>query len=857
MKKDVFETPMMKQYMEIKSQYEDCLLFFRLGDFYEFFLEDAKVGAQVLNITLTARSRGKDGEIPMAGVPYHAVDSYLSKLVKAGYKVAICEQVGVAGQGDLVDREVVRVITPGTLMDEKVLEKKENNYVLAIDFDSNHIGLAFADISTGYFHASQFDVRDMESVLADQISRFRPAESILNDANYNNAKLLKTLSSFKNLNIYPFSNWSSYTNDASDILKTHFKLKTLDNFNLTGKKMAQSASAALLGYLKENQKDKIYHIKKIQYQSSKEHVELGRSTIFNLELFSTIREGDKYGSLIHVLDQTNTAMGGRMLKQWLLKPLINKSEIERRLDAVEELLTNRKQRKKYLTILDEISDIERLLSRIAVGTGNARDLVNLNDSIKQMLILCNNMKSLKAPLLLALKDQLSADLQNIVDLIQTHIVPQPPYELKQGGLIKADVSAQLDELRERISGSQQWLAELEEVEKESTGISSLKVSYNKVFGYYIEVTKANLHLVPERYVRKQTLVNAERFITQKLKEEEERVLAAESKIHDLEYEIFLEVVEKVLDNIVLLQDCANAVAQIDSLISFAEIAQQNNYCRPKIVDSGEVEIKDGRHPVVERLLSDRQFVPNDLTLNHKDHQLIILTGPNMAGKSVYIRQTALIILLAHVGSFVPAKSAKISLVDKIFVRSGASDFITSGLSTFMVEMVETAQILNNATEKSLIILDEIGRGTTTYDGVSIAWAVVEYLVSIKPIFAKTLFATHYHELQALESEHEHIKNYQVAVEENKTGPVFLHKVVPGGASHSYGVAVADLAGVPDSVTSRAKEILSKLENRTIETKKKTSNSENRLKAKLKKIKIDELTPIEALNKLSDLINDVE
>ena len=836
----VFETPMMQQYMHIKAQYPDCLLFFRLGDFYEFFMDDAKVGSRILDITLTSRHRGKDGAIPMAGVPYHAVDSYLSKLVKAGYKVAICEQVSEPGQGDIVEREVVRVVTPGTLLDERVLDKKENNYVMALSFNKTTLGLAFADISTGHFFTSEFDLGDIERVLVDQISKYRPAECILNDILYNNSNLLKTLTSFKNLNIFPFTNWQIYSSDPKKTLAGHFNLKTLDIFNLADRVMAQNVSAALLGYLKENQKSKMHHIKKIVYQSSNDHVELSRATIFNLELFSTIREGEKYGSLIYVLDKTQTSMGGRMLKQWLLKPLVDENAINFRLDCVTDFLSQRKLRKVVREHLESVFDIERILSRLSVGLGNARDLISLKDSLREILAVKNIVSASKSAVVTKLHEPILDDLSSLVILIEDSIVALPSYDVKKGGLIKEGVLKELDDLRAMISGSQRWLAELEEVEKNDTGIASLKVSYNKVFGYYIEVTKSNLHLVPDRYVRKQTLVNAERFITQKLKEEEEKVLAAESKINDLEYDIFVELTNKVLANIVELQTAADAIAQIDCLSTFAELAEQENYCRPQILETGELDIKDGRHPVVEKLLSDSQFVPNDTILNHKDHQLLILTGPNMAGKSVYIRQTALIVLLAHVGCYVPATSAAISKVDKIFVRSGASDFITSGLSTFMVEMVETAQILNNATSKSLIILDEIGRGTTTYDGVSIAWAVAEYLVSTQQPFAKTLFATHYHELQALEHNFAQIKNYQVIVEQGPQGPIFLHKVVSGGASHSYGVAVAQMAGIPKAVTERATELLASLEN----------------KKKIKLEKVPKLTPhksspIDDLNKIAE------
>ncbi|MFZ5424577.1 MAG: DNA mismatch repair protein MutS [Patescibacteria group bacterium] len=851
-----FETPMMVQYKEIKDAYPDCLLFFRLGDFYELFLDDAKVGANVLGITLTSRSRGKDGRIPMAGVPYHAVNSYLSKLVKAGHKVAICEQVGDTKGPDLVKREVVRVVTPGTLIDQNSLDKSKNNYVAALCIANNTMGLSFADVSTGHFHSFEETTNEIQNVLLDHFSKYTPAEILLNDATYNDSKTLKLLTEL-GISIYNYASWSNYSSKPEKHLLTHFNLTTLASFGMGNTPLATETASVLLGYLKETQKDKVSHINKINFSPASDYVELGRSTIFNLELFSTIREGEKYGSLIGVLDETLTPMGARLLRKWIARPLTNISSISARQNSVSEFLENRQLRNNLLGVLKEINDIERILSKISVGLGNARDLVNLKDSLIAVLEVKQVLNLAKSSLNMKLKGSIDSNLQKLVDKIHITIVDEPPIELKQGNLIKPGVSSKLDDLKRGIKTSQEWISSLEEKEKERTGISTLKVGYNKIFGYYIEISKSNLHLVPESYVRKQTLVSAERFITQRLKEEEEQVLAAEDKINDLEYEIFSSVVDNVLNALPAIQVAAEAVAELDCLVNFAVLAKNYNYCKPNISTSGNIKIINGRHPVVERLLREVPFVPNDVNLNHEDHQLILITGPNMAGKSVYIRQVGLITLMAQMGSFVPADSAEISVVDKIFVRSGASDFITSGLSTFMVEMVETAHILNNSTKNSLILLDEIGRGTTTYDGVSIAWAVAEYLVKNQQPFAKTMFATHYHELQDLAKESSLVKNYQVLAKEESGKPIFLHKVAPGGASHSYGVAVAQLAGIPDVVTTRALEILSTLQGKSFEDwlhedSIATDNVSNELTAKLSSIDVNTLTPIEALLKLKEL-----
>lgn len=808
-----FTTPMMKQYMRIKEQYQDCLMFFRMGDFYELFLEDAHIGAKILDITLTSRAKGRDGRVPMAGVPYHSVDTYLSKLVKAGHKVAICDQLSPPDKNGIVERDVIRVVTPGTVLDEKSLEQKENNYIISLTCDTKHIGISCADISTGQFHTAQFPSCNPEQIIIDELSRLTPSECILNETQYNDPWFLKILKSQRNLNIFLFPNWDMYAQDAHNFLKKHFGITSLMSFGIKDKPHALTSSAALLGYLKETQKDNIHHITHIRTYDPSDHMNLDRSTMVNLELFSTLRDHERKGSLISVLDKTETAMGGRLLRTWIRKPLTNKSDIQQRLDAVEELLSKTIQRNDIQQKLHHMTDIERALSRLSVGVGNARDLVQMKHTLRLISDIKTHISSFSSPLLKHLHSHISDEIQQVIDYIETTITDEPPLELKQGNLIKPGVDPELDRLKNKITKGKNWLGDMEKQERKRTGISSLKVGFNNVFGYYIEVSKANTHLVPHDYMRKQTLVNGERYITPELKEQEDVILSARDTSYDIEYRIFCSTLEKVLAYTPYIQNAAEAIATLDCLFSFALLAEEHQYTKPEInAFSREkgIDIEYGRHPVVEQMSEDSQFVPNNTTLDQKKNQLLIITGPNMAGKSVYIRQVALIVLMAQIGCYVPAQKACISLVDRIFVRSGASDMITSGLSTFMVEMVETAHILRHATEKSLIIMDEIGRGTSTYDGISIAWAIAEYLV--KQIKAKTLFATHYHELQNLEQKaSNHISNYHMGVQNEKGNPVFLYTLLPGGSSHSHGVAVAQLAGVPAAVITRAKEILDEME----------------------------------------------
>ena len=895
---------MMKQYVRIKKEYQGCLLLYRMGDFYELFLEDASIGSRVLNITLTSRAKGKDGRIPMAGVPYHALDNYLPKLVKAGYKVAICEQMSLPNKYGIIEREVVRIVTPGTVLDEKALGKKENNYIISLAFKEKLFAITVADISTGYFATQEVLTDDINQTLADELSRIHPKECILPEKLYNDPQLLRIVKAEKNINISPFHEWDTYAHDAGKVLKRHFGVATLASFDIQDKKLAQQTAAALLGYLQQTQKGPVKHIKKITNISSNQAVALDRSTILNLELFSTIREHDAKGTLLSVLDQTITPMGGRLLKQWIVKPLVAKEEIEKRHDAVQAFLSARTKRGLLRENIQGVSDIERILSRLSVGLGNARDLINLKESLKVILevkkelgdidaeIVREIMENIKTKSNVILAELSSADavprisqkndaptlaildaarmtenntIEDIISLIETNIAPEPPISLREGRLIQTGVNAKLDKLRKIVGGSRDWILELERKERETTGIASLKVRFNQVFGFYIEVSKANLHLVPSAYMRKQTLVNAERFITPELKEQEEIVLSAEQTINEIEYNIFQDVLKKVLEEVATIQAAAQSIAVLDCLLNFAHIAEKQNYIRPKILYSGEMRIKGGRHPVVETLLEEKQFVPNDVTLDNTNQQLLLITGPNMAGKSVLMRQVALIILMSQMGSFVPADQAHISLVDRIFVRSGASDVITSGLSTFMVEMVETAHILHHATHNSLIIMDEIGRGTSTYDGISIAWAVAEYLVSNKKS-PKTLFATHYHELQKLEEKYpKQIKNYHMAVAHDPQAdePIFLHTLMPEPASHSFGIAVAKLAGIPEEVITRAKELLEEFEStrKNVSDSGRGQNDEKNLQIslanrilhkELENLDIHHMTPIEALNKLSEL-----
>lgn len=855
-----FSTPLMQQYWQVKQQYADCLVFFRMGDFYELFLEDAEIGAEVLKITLTSRPEGRDGRVPMAGVPHHAVDNYLAKLVQAGHKVAICEQLTPPNSKGIIKREVVRVVTPGTQLDESALENKSHNYIVAINLNDHYVALTAADLSTGDFITQQLEITNLDQQIIDLLNRWQPTECLLPPNLYENSEIITLLKSLPYLNIYQFNDWNKYRSQSKAILTKHFQLQTLDSLGLVDCPLAIETAAVLLTYLQQTQHSSVAHLNRLKLANQTDYLTLDRSTVINLELFTTIRDHTAQGSLLYSLDQTITAMGGRLLKDWLIQPLTNASQIKQRHQAVAELKVDNHFLNDLRLRFKSINDIERALSRLSVGLGNARDLVNLKVSLHQILELKNLLANSQSTLIKHLDQQISPKLQKIINLIDTTILDEPAINTKEGNLIKPQINTQLDELRKTINTSQDWLIQLETSERQKTGISSLKIRFNQVFGFYIEVSKSNLSSVPDHYHRQQTLVNAERFITPELKHHEQIILGAEQQINQLEFEIYQQTLSEVLKQTRLIQQAALSVAILDCIANFATLAIERHYVQPEIVNDNSIQINAGRHPVVEQLIGQTNFVPNQLQLGGNQPQIMLLTGPNMAGKSVYIRQIALITLMNQIGCFVPAADAKLPIVDRIFVRSGASDVITSNLSTFMVEMVETANILHQSSPNSLIILDEIGRGTSTYDGLSIAWSVIEHLINHFQPSPLTLFATHYHELQDLESQFpESIINYQMSVDNSSGQPVFLHSLVAGGASHSFGVAVARLAGLPKSVIDRADQLLAELEQKTtaVTTQNQTDLTQQEIADQLIRREILNLdlhrcTPIEALNKLAEL-----
>jgi len=795
-------TPMLKQYREIKDQHQDCILFFRLGDFYEMFGHDALEACKILNITLTARGKGTPNEVPMCGIPYHAADGYIAKLTKAGKKVAICEQLTDPALPGIVERDVIRIITPGTTLDNNILENKRNNYLVSLVNKDNFWGLAFVDLTTGEFKLAEIRKPDD---LINELGRIMPSEIIITPDLNEDLSLVTKLKNLSSLNIF----YPAIFNPASETLLEHFKVKSLQSFGIEKSLIGIEAAGNLVNYLKDTQKTSLEHINKISLYNISDYMILDEATIRNLELLYTYQFFEQKGSLISILDQTQTGMGGRLLRNWLLHPLINVEKIQARLDSVEEFYKNLDLRESLKQELKNMSDIERLIGRLGCKRANARDLVNLKNSLQQIPQIKTIIKNCESRLLKDSNKYLD-EHKEVVDLIQKSISEDPPLIITDGGMIADGYNADLDELRKISTSGKNWLKDLQTKEIQRSGISTLKVKFNKIFGYYIEVTNSNLNQVPTDYTRKQTLVNAERFVTPELKEYEQKVLGAQEKIIEIEQRLFWEIRDQVAKYFEAIQQTAQILAQLDVLLNFANIALLNNYVKPEINDGGEIIIKNGRHPVIEKMLIEESYVPNDGLFNHEDHQLILLTGPNMSGKSSYLRQTALIILLAQIGCFVPAESAKIGIVDRIFTRVGASDNLIHGQSTFMVEMQEAANILNNATSKSFIVLDELGRGTSTFDGVSIAWAIVEFIY--KNIKAKTLFATHYHELIDLVAKLDKAKNYCVTVKETETGVIFLRKVIPGGIDRSYGIEVAKLAGLPKALTDRAYEILAELES---------------------------------------------
>ncbi|MCP4650443.1 MAG: DNA mismatch repair protein MutS [PVC group bacterium] len=859
MNKDL--TPMMNQYLQIKRNYPDAILFFRLGDFYEMFFDDAKVASSILGLTLTGRGSDKTNRVPMCGIPYHAAENYINRLIKSEQKVAICEQVEdpKATKG-IVKREIVRVVTPGTVLGQSVLSSSHNNYVVSVYFAGpDDYGLSVADLSTGEFKITQLN--SVQAMLSE-LTRLYPAELLLPAQLKNNHKLIASIKQRMDVAITEMEDWKFEFSQAYDKLKAHFKTHNLSGFGCENMPSAVSAAGGALRYLEETQKTDLVHINKLTTYSLNTFMTLDSVAQRNLELIRTMR-GEKKGTLLNVLNFTQVPMGNRLIVQWMQQPLVDVMKINRRLDAVEELYNNQLLRNQLQEALKNIVDIERLLGRISVGIANARDIMSLNQSLKIIPQLQELLKSISAELLIDIKEGMVAQ-ESLVELIDLAIRTDSPVSVREGGMINPGFNEELDELLGIAKGGKDWLANLQKQEIERTGISSLKIKYNRVFGYYIEITKANLHLVPEDYMRKQTLVNAERFITPALKEQEEKILSAQEKIFELEYELFLKIRQAILDELVQIQTNANLIAILDVLNSFSEAAARNKYTRPELSDDNILKIKNGRHPVLEQLLSSGEFIPNDTALDNTQEQILIITGPNMAGKSTYIRQVALIVLMAQMGSFVPAESAEIGVVDRVFTRVGAADDITAGMSTFMMEMSETANILNNATPRSLIILDEIGRGTSTFDGLSIAWATAEYLHKKGGSKPKTLFATHYHELAELELTCNGVKNYNVAVREWNNEVTFLYKLVKGSADHSYGIHVGRLAGLPQEVISRAREILSNLEINSVSSngipslvKSDSSDKEiqqdlftkkeNYLLKEIQATDINKLTPMEALN----------
>ena len=859
-------SPMMQKYLETKEQYKDCILFYRLGDFYEMFFDDATLVSRELEITLTGKDCGLEERAPMAGVPYHAADGYIAKLVNKGHKVAICEQLESPKMTKgIVKRGVIKVVTPGTIVESNMLEERKNNYIMSIFKTGLYFGIAISDISTGEFYAAQIKEENNFSLLLDEISRFSPSEIVVNYM-MNNSKeeISKIQTRFPN--IYITTCEESYFSEDYTKIEDNFTLEDTGGNNiknLTDKLLVVASINALKEYISNTQMTDLSHINKIIIYSVSKYMSLDINARRNLEITEKLRDKSKKGTLLWVLDKTSTSMGGRMLRRWLNDPLIEVNEINKRLEAVQELKNDIILRGDIIENLKKVYDIERLAGKMAYGNGTPRDMITLKNSLFKLPEIRQVLKDTKSNYLQEIYNNID-ELQDVYKLIDTAIVDEPPLNTKEGGYIKLGYDEEIDKLKLATTDGKSWLMKLELQEKEKTGIKSLKIGFNKVFGYYIEVTNTYKNMVPDTYIRKQTLTNGERYITEELKNMENQILGAEEKVTKLELEAFHKIREEISQNIKRLQITAEVVSKLDVLTSFAEVAEEMNYCMPTINKEGIIDIKEGRHPVIEKILSSGEFINNDTYLDTEENRLSIITGPNMAGKSTYMRQVALITLMAQVGSFVPATSAKIGVVDKIFTRVGASDDLSMGESTFMVEMKEVATILNEATKNSLVILDEIGRGTSTYDGLSIAWAVAEYIADKNKCGAKTLFATHYHEMTTLENEQNGIKNYSIAVKEKGENIIFLRKIVKGGTDESYGVHVANLAGVPKDVTKRANEILKSLERKSILNDKKIQKEEKKkvegqfdmfnyklaeIAHELDMININALTPIDALNTL--------
>ncbi len=858
-------SPMMQRYLETKEQYKDCILFYRLGDFYEMFFDDAVTASRELELTLTGKDCGQEERAPMCGIPHHAAEIYISRLIAKGYKVAICEQLEdpKTAKG-IVKRGVIRVVTPGTVVDSNMLEERKNNFIMSIFKSGIYFGISVCDISTGEFYSAEIKDNQNFPLVLDEIARYMPSELVINSMMSNCQEEMDKIKERFDSYITRFND-KFFTDDAE---KIRYRFNFVDSNqkeieNIADKTLAVCSINALIEYIEQTQMTTLDHINKITVYNISKYMSLDINARRNLEITEKMRDKSKKGTLLWVLDKTSTSMGGRALRRWLNDPLIDTTEINRRLESVKELKDDVILRGDVIENLKKVYDIERLAGKMAYGNANARDMITLKNSLSKLPDLKKVLSNVNSPMLKDLYENLD-ELQDIYELVDKSIVEDPPMTVKDGGIIKLGYDEEIDKLKTATTEGKNWIIQLEAEEREKTGIKNLKVGFNKVFGYFIEVTKSYLDQVPERFVRKQTLTNAERFITEDLKNLENQILGAEEKVVNLEYNAFTKIREEIAKNVKRLQKSANIVSTLDVLASFATVAEDLNYCKPEVDDSGVLDIKGGRHPVIEKMLGAGCFVENDTYLDKEENRLSIITGPNMAGKSTYMRQVALITLMAQVGSFVPATSAKIGVVDKIFTRVGASDDLSMGQSTFMVEMMEVATILKEATQNSLVILDEIGRGTSTYDGLSIAWAVAEYIADKEKCGAKTLFATHYHELTELEEKLDGVKNYNIAVKEKGEDIIFLRKILRGGTDESYGIHVARLAGVPKAVTQKADEILRGLERKNILTGKKQEKESKKavegqfdmfnyklaeIAHEIDKVNLNELTPIDALNTL--------
>ena len=864
MDKDIDKfSPMMQNYLKTKEEYKDCILFYRLGDFYEMFFDDAITASRELELTLTGKDCGQEERAPMCGIPYHAAETYVARLISKGYKVAICEQLEdpKTAKG-IVKRDVIRVVTPGTVIESNLLEEKKNNYIMAIYKNGIYFGMSVCDLSTGDFRMTQIRDTNNFAMLMDEISRYSPSEIVVNELMFNSTEeIIKIKERFETY-ISKSNGFSQNVNEIKErsriVNEDDKEIEKLDDYIL-----AITAANGLIAYLVDTQKNNLEYLNKILLYNTSKYMSLDINARRNLEITEKLRDKSKKGTLLWVLDKTSTSMGGRLLRRWLNDPLIDECHINRRLESVKELKEDIILRGDIVDSLKKVYDIERLASKISYGSANGRDLISLKNSTAQLPGIKTILSKAKSQMLKDLYGELD-ELQDIYAIIDKAIVDEPPISVKEGGLIKLGYDEEIDRLKTATTDGKNWVLKLEAEEREKTGIKGLKVGFNKVFGYFIEVTKSNLSQVPDRYIRKQTLANCERYITEDLKRLENEILGAEEKVINLEYNALVEIRDEIEKNVQRVQKSANIISILDVLASFATVAEDMNYVMPTVDNSGIIDIKDGRHPVIEKIIGGSEFVPNDTYLDKEENRLSIITGPNMAGKSTYMRQVALITLMAQCGSFVPASYAKIGVVDKIFTRVGASDDLSMGQSTFMVEMMEVATILKEATQNSLVILDEIGRGTSTYDGLSIAWAVAEYISDKEKCGAKTLFATHYHELIQLEEKLEGVKNYSIAVKEKGEDIIFLRKIISGGTDESYGVHVAKLAGVPKAVTTRANEVLRSIERKNVlnekklekENKKETAGQLDMYNYKLAeiaheidKIDLNQLTPIDALNTL--------